>query len=230
MVLVTPSIANEKESRSDEKIPHKTYQVPFNPDFFEEFVIKTGIEEGILRLFINMYELQRVTCEHLLNNTDLLQSLRKFDLIVNEAASPCAALVADLLGIPWVVILPLSPNIPAPLFQIPLPVSYVPLHMTDLTGKMSFTDRLMNLGAYVFSYLGTYALLAIYLSPLKSKYNIMPERSYFEALGNFELLIIEADFALEYPQPLLPGLRHVLFCSRKILFMAIHSISLLFKS
>ena len=226
-----PSMANEKESRSDEKIPHKTYQVPFDLDFIEEFVVKTAIEEGIFRLLIDMHELQSLGCEQLLNNTELLQSLRNFDLIVNEAASPCAVLVADLLGIPWVVILPVSPNIPtAPFFQIPLPVSYVPLHLTDLTGKMSFTDRLMNLGTYVFSYLGTYALLAIYLSPLKSKYNIMPERSYFEALGNFELLIIEADFALEYPQPLLPGLRHVLFCSRKILFMAIHSISLLFKS
>ena len=224
-------MANEKESRSDEKILHKTYQVPFDPNVIEEFVVKTAIEEGILRLFINLYELQSDICEHLLNNTELLQSLRNFDLIVNEAASPCAVLVADLLGIPWVVILPLSPNFPsAPFFQIPLPVSYVPLHMTDLTGKMSFTDRLMNLGAYVFSFSGMSALSAIYWSPLKSKYNITPERSYFEALGSFELLIIEADFALEYPQPLLPGLRHVLFCSRKILFMAIHSISLLFKS
>ena len=224
-------MANEKESRSNENIPHKTYQVPFDIDFVEEFVVKTAIEEGIFRLIINIYEMQRVGCELLLNSTELLQSLRNFDLIVSEAVSPCAVLVAELLGIPQVVILPVSPSISTvPYFKIPLPVSYVPIHMTGLAGEMSFTDRLMNLGVYVVSYLATYAMLTIYLRPLKSKYNITPERSYFEALGNFQLLIIEGDFALEYPQPLLPGLCHVLCCSRKILFMVIHSISLLFKS
>jgi len=232
VVLVTPSKANEKESRSDEKILHKTYQVPFDLDFkIEEFIVKMAMEEGHVRLLINLFELQSSTCEQLLNNTELLQSLRNFDLIVREAASPCAVLVADLLGIPHVVILPVSPNIAtAPFFQIPLPVSYVPTQLSGLTGNMSFTDRLMNLGAYVFSYLGTYALTATYLSPLKSKYNITPERSCFESLGNFDLLIIEGDFALEYPQPLLPGLHQVLCCSSRILFVAIHSISLLFKS
>ena len=218
-----PSMASKKQSRSNENIPHKTYEVPFDIDFIEEYVVKMAIEEGIVRLIINMHEMQRVGCEQLLNNTELLQSLRNFDLIVNEAASPCTVLVADLLGIPQVVILPVSPSIPTtPYFQIPLPVSYVPLHLTGLTGKMSFTDRLVNLGVYVFSYLATYALVAIYLSPLKSTYNITPERSCFEALGNFQLLIIEGDFALEYPQPLLPGLHHVLCCSRKILFMVIN--------
>lgn len=209
VVLVTPS--NEEESRSDEKIPHRTYQVPFDVDFFEEFLVKTGIEEGILRLIINMFELQRVTCEQLLNNTELLQSLRNFDLIVNEAASPCSVLVADLLGIPHVVILPVSPNIPmSPFFQIPLPLSYVPLHaMTSFTSEMSFTQRLINVGVYVLSQLALHFMFARSMIPLKKKYNITPDISYSEAVARFELVIIEADFALEYPQPLLPCLRNV---------------------
>lgn len=45
--------------------------------------------------------------------------------------------------------------------------------------------------------------------PLKKKYNITPDISYSEAVARFELVIIEADFALEYPQPLLPCLRNV---------------------
>ena len=76
MVLVKPS--NENKSRSDEKIPHKTYQIPFDSTFIEEFVVKMAIEEGILKALINMNELQRVACEQLLNNTELLQSLRNF--------------------------------------------------------------------------------------------------------------------------------------------------------
>ena len=199
--------STETESRPDEKIPHKTYQVPFDSSFIEEFVIKIAIEEGMLKALIKMNELQRVACEQLLNNTGLLQSLKDFDLVVYEGAALCSVLVADLLGIPRVIIFSVSPNVPtSPFFQIPLPVSYVPVHMTSFTSNMSFSQRLMNFGVYVFSQFATLSMFATSMSPLKEKYNITPEISYHEALANYELLIIEADFALEYPQPLLPGL------------------------
>ena len=208
MVLVKPS--SEKESRSDDKIPHKTYQVPFNSTFIEEFVVKMAIEEGIFKALFKMNELQRVACDQLLNNTELLQSLRNFDLVVYEGAALCSVLVADLLGIPRVIIFPVSPNVPtSPFFQIPLPVSYVPIDMTSFTSKMSFTQRLMNFGVYIFSPFATRFMFSTSMSPLKEKYNITPDRSFYEALANYELLIIEADFALEYPQPLLPGLHNV---------------------
>ena len=200
----------ESKSRSDEEVPHKTYQVPFDSTFIEKVVIKMAIEEGMLKAFFKMNELRRVDCEHLLNNTELLQSLRNFDLVVYEGAAICSVLVADLLGIPRVVIFPVSPNVPtSPFFQIPLPVSYVPIDMTSFTSKMSFTQRLMNFGVYIFSPFATRFMFGTSMSPLKEKYNITPDISYYEALANYELLIIEADFALEYPQPLLPGLHNV---------------------
>ncbi len=204
MVLVTPT--NKNESRTGEKIPHKMYQVPIDPDFIEQIVVKTAIEEGMLKAIFHMVDVQRVACDHLLNNTKLLQDLRNFDLIVYEGAALCTVLVADLLGIPRVVIFPVSPNVASSsYFKIPLPVSYVPSQMTTFTSKMSFIQRLGNLGAYVISQLLSHAMLSS-MSPLKDKYNITPGISYHDAIGNVELLIIEADFALEYPQPLLPGL------------------------
>ena len=44
------------------------------------------------------------------------------------------------------------------------------------------------------------------MNSVKYKYSIKPERTFQEAVGDAELLIINADFALEYPQPLLPGM------------------------
>ena len=44
------------------------------------------------------------------------------------------------------------------------------------------------------------------LEALKVKYNINHERSFKEGFGDAELVIFLADFAMEYPQPLLPGL------------------------
>ncbi|XP_078343761.1 UDP-glucuronosyltransferase 2C1-like isoform X2 [Oculina patagonica] len=204
VVLVKPS--NQKESRSGDKIPHKIYQVPFDAGSLEEFVVKAAIKEGSLRALINMNELQKVACECLLNNTELLQDLRNFDLIVYEGGATCAVLVADLLGIPRVVIIPVSPNfVFASYFNIPVPVSYVPSRFSRFASKMSFTQRFANLGLYIFSRLVLHVLFAEYMSPLKDKYNITPGISFHEALGKVELVIIQADFALEYPQPLLPG-------------------------
>ena len=49
-------------------------------------------------------------------------------------------------------------------------------------------------------------LIGSTMNGLKVKYNIKPERSWQQAVGDAELVIITADFALEYPQPLLPGM------------------------
>lgn len=89
--------------------------------------------------------------------------------------------------------------------MFPSPVSYVPMSLTGFSSKMSFLQRVMNLGAY-------FALNAVFhfttvrpLAALKAKYNITPETDIQEALNNDELVIVSSDFALDYPQPLLPG-------------------------
>lgn len=169
--------------------------------------MKTAIEEGMMKALINMNELQRLACDHLLNNTELLQDLKNFDLIVYEGGALCTVLVAELLGLPRVVIFPCSPNVAtAPFFKIPFPVSYIPSQMGTFTSKMSFIQRVANLGAYIISQLVSLAMFTSCMSPLKDKYNITPETSFHESIGDVELLIIEGDFAIEYPQPLLPGL------------------------
>lgn len=45
-------------------------------------------------------------------------------------------------------------------------------------------------------------IFAYSMSPLKV--NITPEISYNEAIANVELVIVLADFTMEYAQPLLP--------------------------
>ena len=70
------------------------------------------MEDGLWKALIRFTEMQSVICEHLLNNTELIQHLRQFDVIVFERLFLCASMVADLLKIPAVVLIP-SPNAPA---------------------------------------------------------------------------------------------------------------------
>ena len=212
MVLVKPATRNEPPS-SDQKVPHRTFQIPFDDEFLETLIVKTAMEEGMWKAMINAYETQRVTCELLLNNTELLQELRNsnFDLIVHEGIAVCASLVADLLGIPKVVILCGPPNSPdSYLYKVPFPASYIPSYSTAFTSEMSFAQRVVNVVAHNFFQFMSEFLSARYMGFLKEKYNISPEISYSEAVGNAELVLFPADFAIEYSQPLLPGLPNII--------------------
>ena len=206
-----PTTHNEPPS-TGQKVPHKTFMVPFDDHSLEALTAKTAIEEGMLKVAFNVFEVQMVTCDILLNNTQLLQELRNFDLIVYESFAACSPLVGDLLGIPRVIIIPSAPNSPASFFfKVPFPISYVPSRLTTFTSEMSFTQRLVNIGVHIFCQFFADIMFARSMGPLKEKYNITPEISYREAVGKAELVLFMADFAIEFPQPLLPGLHKLTY-------------------
>ena len=44
------------------------------------------------------------------------------------------------------------------------------------------------------------------MNALKFKYNITTDKSFQETVDGVELVLIRADFAIEFAQPLLPGM------------------------
>lgn len=204
-MLVKPANQNDPPTIG-QKIPHKIFDVPYDQAYFEEYFVKTSMEDGIWKALINFADMQSVVCELLLNNTELIQHLKKFNLVVFERLFSCASMVATLLKIPAVVLIP-SPNAPAGClhFKVPCPLSYVPLRLTALTSDMSFIQRVMNSAAHISFEFVVRLLQFSSGSHLKEKYNIAPEKELENVLGNADLVLILGDFAMEYPQPLLPG-------------------------
>ena len=164
-------------------------------------------EGSKLQLMTKMGEIQITMCGRFLQSTQLQEKLKGVDLIVYETLAACpATMLGERFGIPRVEILPLPLNTDfAPIHMVPIPVSYVPMLLTGFSDKMNFAERVINLGAYFGGKLFMYLVYYRPMNALKVKYNINPERSFQEAVGNAELLISTADFALEYVQPLLPG-------------------------
>ncbi|XP_067018564.1 UDP-glucuronosyltransferase 2B15-like isoform X2 [Acropora muricata] len=202
VVMVVSS--DHMHSRSSEKIPHKVYQVPFERGYLEDMIAKTALKESMVKLFSKVTEYTQTNWDSLLKSKELIEDLRDADLIVYEGMAFAAILVSELYKIPRVSVFPVIPR-PGGFLMFPSPVSYVPMSFTGFTSKMSFLQRVMNLGAY-------FALNAVFhfttvrpLATLKAKYNITPETDIQEALNNDELVIVSSDFALDYPQPLLPG-------------------------
>ena len=204
-MLVVPSSQKIKPS---EKVPHKIYQVPYEPGFLEDAMIRLEFEGHKLQMLSKMGEVLHALCESVLNSTEILEDLKGFDLIFYDSLASCAVLIGEHLSIPRVELVPAPPNVPFSFkHMIPMPVSYVPQLLTGFTDKMTFLERVVNLGVYLGMKLFIQFAHERPIEALKVKYEIKPEQSYHEAAGNVELVIITADFAIEYPQPLLPGMK-----------------------
>ena len=204
--MVAPS---SQKVNPSEKVPHTIYQVPlYKPGFIENTMVPLELEGTKLHYMFKVSEVLAGSCEAVLNNTEVLEALKGFDMIVYDTLAMCAALIGELLGIPRVEIYPIAPNFPlAFIHMIPIPVSYVPVLVLPFTDRMTFLERVINCGAYLGGQLLMNIKFAGQMNALKTKYDINPERSFQEALRDTELVIITGDFALEYPQPLLPGLK-----------------------
>ena len=182
--------------------------MPYKADFVDKFV-RLEMSGNMLQALKYGRELLITLCEGALNSTQLLEELKSFDLLVYDSpiAAMCAPLVGELLDIPRVELCLSAPNSPFSLnHMIPMPVSYVPQMMLGFTDKMTFLERVINFVGYLGNKLAMDLLIGSTMNGLKVKYNIKPERSWQQAVGDAELVIITADFALEYPQPLLPGM------------------------
>lgn len=70
---------------------------------------------------------------------------------------------------------------------------------------MSFFERLLSLGAYIGGEVLVYLAITRPFNALKVKYKIKPDIDFRDSACDTQLLIMTADFAVEYPQPLLPG-------------------------
>jgi len=204
--MVVPST---QQIKPGDKVPHKIYHVPLASDYLD-ILIRLEVEGRKFESVKKLPETLASLWEGALNSTELLNELKGFDLIVYDNMALYGPLVGELLGIPRVEIFPSPPNLLLDVYHMaPMPISYVPQLVTGFTDQMTFTERVMNLGAYVVGKLFVILTYDRIMNGLKVKYNITPERSFQESIGDTELVIITADFPLEYPQPLLPGMNYM---------------------
>ena len=199
-------VSSDRPTNANEKIPHKTFQVPYKLGFVEDLLIKPALEGNKYAVGWNFLKVQLVMCECLLNNSKLLHELKNFDLVVFEAFALCGVLLSEVLHIPNVMIVIGSPNdILTAYRKAPLPLSYVPMRGSGFSSNMTFIQRVRNVFNYYFTRLLLDVLFIRTMDEVKVKFNINPRRSYRESYSDSVLVIYLADFAVEFPQPLLPG-------------------------
>lgn len=198
--MIVPST---QKVQSSDRVQHVIFQIPYKPGFMETDILRFELEGNKFKFLLKMSEILTTVCESALNNTEVMETLKGFDLLLYDMLGVCGgALLGERLGIPRVQIVPVPSILD---HMIPTPLSYAPMLFTDFTDKMTFMQRVINLGAYLAIGLVRNILFNRPMDALKLKYNITPERSYQEAVDGVELVLIRSDFALEYAKPLLPG-------------------------
>ena len=100
-------------------------------------------------IFWEFYECAQKLCKDVVLNKKLMTKLQesKFDLVLADTIIPCGELLAELLKIPLVYSLRFSPGYAFEKHSggLPLPPSYVPVILSELTDQMTFMERVKNM-------------------------------------------------------------------------------------
>jgi hypothetical protein len=209
---VTILVSSVQKIKPTKGITHAVYKVPYTEGFIEKMLVLNVIKGGIIKQLLSnsnttMPSVQRTFCEALLNDTKLLNPLKKFDVIITDTSIFCSPLIVDYLDIMRIEYCPFSPRFLSPFtpYESVLTLSYVPMTMSHNPGKMTFLQRTKNTLIFIA---GQFLFRFVLIRPfeqLKQKYNIKPQITFMESMDNKELTLFLADFALEYSYPIPPG-------------------------
>ncbi|KAM9330140.1 UDP-glucuronosyltransferase 3A1-like [Gastrophryne carolinensis] len=149
-------------------------------------------------------------CQVALNRTNVLQFLRqeKYDIAVVDALNPCTLLICEKLGIPYISLFSTS-FILALRVGLHSPLSYVPMIETLFTDRMDFFERLQNTLAYLVANLVEKSVESIFDETIDKYFPADSRPSFFDLYKKAELTLINTDFTIEFPRPLLPNVQFI---------------------
>ncbi|XP_041527054.1 UDP-glucuronosyltransferase 2A3-like [Microtus oregoni] len=105
-------------------------------------------------LFIQLTANFEEICRSALYNQTFMDKLRdaKYDVMVIDPIIPCGELVAEVLQIPFVTTLrfTIGSTIEKYCGHLPIPLSYVPVVMSELSDHMTFPERVKNMMLSLF--------------------------------------------------------------------------------
>lgn len=140
----------------------------------------------------------------------LMQSLHeaKYDVVLTDPGIGGGAMLAHWLQVPLVFNVRWTIQGEAHLLMAPSPLSYVPFTATELTDKMTFPQRVLNVFSYV---LGMYTMSSItepHYKPLVKKY-FGPDVDYSTFSLDADIWLMRNDFIFEFPRPTMPNIIYI---------------------
>ncbi|XP_036384379.1 UDP-glucuronosyltransferase 2B20-like isoform X4 [Megalops cyprinoides] len=203
-VIPVPFTKQEVTDLMDKLLDYWMYDVPHS-SFIQTFLkFKDLIDE--------MMEQNKACCQALFSNKDLLEKLRRtqYDVLLTDPMFLCGELLADILGVPFLISLRFSfaSIMERQCGQMPAPPSYVPGVGIQYTDNMDFTQRLKNTLYYLFHgvvfNLFTSTQWDSFFAEIRGK-----PTTFCETMGKADIWLIRTYWDFEYPRPFPPNFKFV---------------------
>ncbi|XP_060043801.1 UDP-glucuronosyltransferase 2B31-like isoform X2 [Erinaceus europaeus] len=225
VTVLTSSVALFHDPKKQSAIKFEIYPTTFTKDALEIFYTEwtrnwTNLSknkfwiyfpkmEELLWIYSDVYE---KLCKEVVSNKKFMTKLQesRFELLLADAVGPCGELLAELLKLPLVYSLRFTPgfSFEKHVGGLPLPPSYVPVVMSELSDKMTFMERIQNM---------------IYTLYFDFYFQVFNEKSWnkfyseilgrpttlSEIMGKAEKWLIRTYWDFEFPHPLLPHFEYV---------------------
>ncbi|XP_036621504.1 UDP-glucuronosyltransferase 2B17-like isoform X4 [Trichosurus vulpecula] len=226
VTVLTPSATVFVDPGSSSGFHAEVFPVEKNQEdlasFFENFIrlwIYEWRKHSALEYAADMQELfwmgsrlVKHLCESAVLNKDLMKTLKdaKYEVVIGDGICPCAELIAEILGIPFVYSMRFSMGNTLEKYcgGLPFPPSYVPVPMTELIDKMTFMERVKNM------------LFFIYFDFWFQNFDVRSWDQFYsdvlgrpttlcETMGKAEMWLIRTYWDFEFPRPYLPNFEFV---------------------
>ncbi|XP_004596265.2 UDP-glucuronosyltransferase 2B14-like [Ochotona princeps] len=167
---------------------------------------------ALQKLFSGYSDDREFLCKAAVLNKKLMRKLQesKFDILISDTFGPCGELLAELLKIPFVYSLRFSPGYTMEKYSggLSLPPSYVPMMLSDLSGQMTFMERVKNM------------LIMLYFDFWFQTFNekrwdqfcsevLGRPVTFYELVAKADIWLIRSYWDLEFPRPTLPNVHFV---------------------
>ncbi|XP_048381740.1 UDP-glucuronosyltransferase 2A1-like isoform X2 [Stegostoma tigrinum] len=202
-------------------VKFEVFEVSFAPESYQDF-LKEGTaffmyEKPSLSswaayrrfsaIIANGTKLAKQICDGILQNHKLQQKLQeaKFKVLLADPLHFCGDLLAMKLGIPFIFTLRYSPGITVERLcgQVPAPPSYVPATLSELSDKMTFTERVHNVLYFLMYDWMCDQMWAEWDSYYSEE--LGKPTTFCETMGKAEIWLIRTYWDFEFPRPLLPN-------------------------
>ncbi|XP_072014709.1 UDP-glucuronosyltransferase 2A1-like isoform X1 [Amphiura filiformis] len=182
--------------------------------YFMEACTRAGLKGEYASFAMTNMSWQTVTtakeCDTLLSSATEMAQLRdaKFDVAVTDLGRPCP--VAQLLGVPYVLLSPIMAIPSAYLLANRNEVNpaYMPDMLRGYDHTMTFQERLLNTLSAVVLTLVTNIVVQPLIDDLKASHGDLPDAASL-LFTDAELWLLNSHFALDFPRGLLPNTQMV---------------------
>ncbi|KAF5892306.1 UDP-glucuronosyltransferase 2A1-like isoform X1 [Clarias magur] len=168
---------------------------------------------GYQQLYTFIEQSNRASAEMLrtiLEDQTLVKHLQnsKFDLILTHPLYGSGVILGSYLGLPVVLNTRWIMNREAHFAVAPSPLSYIPTFGSEVSDKMTFTDRLKNVLHYAFGQYVFHMITRPVYQGIISEF-IDSNTDVLSLMQGADLWLMRVDFVFEFPRPTMPNVVYI---------------------